>query len=104
MGTGKHTYRDAMQISGLKYKTGSRNYKTLCQKTRRALKRTQSELAKARKKKQAKILEHKYTSVQQYRHEANRATALAEKAFAEARKLEKKNLELQREAETANQR
>ena len=104
MRTGKHNYQEAMRISGLNYKLGSRNYRTLCQKTRRALKRTQSELAKARKKKESKILEHKYTSVQQYRHEANRAAALAEQAFAESRKLAKKILELQREAEAANKR
>ena len=46
----------------------------------------------------------KQESVQQYRHEANRAAALAEKAFAEARALEKQNAELQRVAEIANQR
>ena len=38
-------------------------------------------------------------SVQQYRHETNRAMAQVEEAFAEARRLETKNEELQRLAE-----
>ena len=46
----------------------------------------------------------KATSMQQYRHEANRAAAMAEDAFAEARALEKQNLELQQVAEAARQR
>ena len=54
--------------------------------------------------KQAKILEHKFRSVQQYRHETNRAVARAEEAFAEARAFKKQNLELQHVVETARQR
>ena len=50
------------------------------------------------------IHQTKQESVQQYRHEANRSAALLEQAFAESRKLGKKNLELQREAEAAKQR
>ena len=46
----------------------------------------------------------KAASMQQYRHETNRAVARAEEAFAEARAAKKQNVELQHAVETANQR
>ena len=106
--SGKHKCKDAMKLSGLKYKPRSQEYKTIRQKSWRL--RQHEEFLQAKKKdelakaKQAKILEHKFTSVQQYRHEANRAVALAEEAFAEARAFQKQNLELHQVAEAARQR
>ena len=46
----------------------------------------------------------KETSLQQLRHEANRATAKLDKAFAEIRALEKANKALRKEAETCKKR
>ena len=46
----------------------------------------------------------KVTSLQQLRHEANRATAKLDKAFAEIRVLEKANKTLQKEAEASKKR
>ena len=46
----------------------------------------------------------KAASMQQYRHETNRAVARAEEAFAEARAAKKQNLELQHVVEKARQR
>ena len=46
------------------------------------------------RKRQVKILQVKFQSVQQHRHEANRAMMVAETAYAEARQLEKQNKQL----------
>ena len=43
-------------------------------------------------------------SVQQHRHEANRAMMVAETAYAEARQLKKQNNRLQKEVETSAQK
>ena len=63
-------------------------------------------LHKKHKQIKSKLSSHqaKAASMQQYRHEANRAVAMAEEACAEARAVKKQNLELQQVAEAARQR
>ena len=51
-----------------------------------------------------KTHEERKVSLQQYRHETNRATSKLEDAFAESRALQKANEALRKEAETLKKR
>ena len=56
------------------------------------------------RRRREKILEAKFLSVQQHRHEANRALKAAETAYAEVRQLEKKNKQLTKELNKLSQK
>ena len=85
----------AMQQAGLKYVGGGSDYRRVAQRGNRAQKK------KKGKKKWEKT---KQQSLQQYRHEANRAASKLEAAYAEVRQLEKEKEQLQQLAVAAEQK
>ena len=85
----------AMQQAGLKYVGGGSDYRRVAQRGNRAQKK------KKGKKKWEKT---KQQSLQQYRHEANRAASKLEAAYAEVRQLEKEKEQLQKAAVAAEQK
>ena len=70
--------KDAMKISGCNYPIGGKKYRRICQKVNRKRKKTQtSQKVSKMKRLEAQLQQHKkkQDSIQQFRHEANRAIA-----------------------------
>ena len=91
--------------------SGSR-YRSISQRARRVIKakeeaeETKSNEAKMQreKRRQQKVLQHKYLSVQQHRHEANRCLDALTEAQDEKRQMQKRMDELEAAVKTANAR
>ena len=99
--------KKAMQEAGLDYKHGSTDYHRVFGIKRRRLRALEKSKAQVKVKKLAATLkthEERKVSLQQYRHETNRATSKLEDAFAEIRALKKANEPLRKEAETCKKR
>ena len=98
---------EAMKKAGLNYEPKTTGYNRVFGKKRRRLRElktrklyTENKKLRAHQNNEIKKAE----SVQQYRHERNRAAMQLETAYAEIRALKKHNTELQKEAETCKQR
>ena len=87
-----HKPKEAFAKAGINPTSGL--YNRLCVRASRLRKEVEfvnKQKAKERdRRRREKILEAKFLSVQQHRHEANRALKAAETAYAEVRQLEKK--------------
>ena len=98
---------DALKKAGINYEPKSTGYNRVFGKKRRRIRdlrtrklRTENDKLRAHQKNKIK----KEESLQQYRHERNRATTKLDEAFAEIRALQKLNKSLQKEAETCKKR
>ena len=99
--------KKAMQEAGLDYKYGSTGYHRVFGIKRRRLCALEKCKAQVKVKKLTATLkthEQRKESLQQYRHETNRATRKLEDAFAEIRALQKANEALRKETETWKKR
>ena len=100
--------KKALDIAGCDFAVGSTRYNTLMQTVRRAKKSKGT--AEKEKKEEAKVLrqqrllKHKFDSVQQHRHEANRCLQELEESQRQRKKLQKRFDELKTEAATASTR
>ena len=101
-----HKPKEAFAKAGINPTSGL--YNRLCVRASRLRKEVEfvnKQKAKERdRRRREKILEAKFLSVQQHRHEANRALKAAETAYAEVRQLEKKNKQLTKELNKLSQK
>ena len=89
----------------IRAKEAARQYRAEAgEKVHVAAKVSKAETEKQKMAATLKTHQEKQESLQQYRHERNRAAAKLEKAFAEIRALQKLNKALQKEAETCKKR
>ena len=92
--------KDAWELAGCDFEVNSKKYKAITQRARRVMK------AKSRTKKlrQQKVLQHKFVSVQQHRHEANRCLDKLAVVVVEKKQMQKRMDELEAVVETVNSR
>ena len=92
--------KDAWELAGCDFEVNSKKYKAITQRARRVMK------AKSRTKKlrQQKVLQHKFVSVQQHRHEANRCLDKLAVVVVERKQMQKRMDELEAVVETVNSR
>ena len=100
--------KDAWTIAGCDFEVGSKRYKSITQRARRALRAKQcaeeTKKNEVKRLRQEKVLQHKFLSVQQHRHEANRCLDELAAAMKKIKKLEQRALELETQAATASSR
>ena len=90
--------KQAWQVAGCEFAVNSNIYKTITQRARRAIKAKQrAEETKIKeanmrreKRREQKLLQHKFLSVQQHRHEANRCLDALTVAQGEKRQMQKR--------------
>ena len=100
--------KDAWELAGCDFEVNSKKYKAITQRARRVMKAKslteEAKINEAKKLRQQKVLQHKFVSVQQHRHEANRCLDKLAVVLVEKKQMQKRMDELEAVVETVNSR